>query len=1501
MLSRNLEMQTCEHLDIQISASPPSPPGFRSPLGFKNHGTLRSAFESPDASAFRSLSTNVLSIDGINDSATMQKRAILTPGEEIREDYNSTNNFHAKTIRKRIQTGNSLQVGAHDSMSSFAPLLQRPISSGNLANHHEHQKKSFDQNLSIAQLESSGALQSSRFIAGTENPMSSDNLTSNNQNISSQYNQRDSPASRLRHIAAASPDIMGLVSDLVYQQNKANNGLDTDDYRDNEGEYDNSDTNVQHFQQYAIAANHVPASKLQRQLFSVHETSDSTIGADMRIISQEEERSETRFLNEYLHASATDVGSNSTLHSRNVSDAGSSMGIISINGMRGADSRGFLPSFSPSSDTGDNDYTQYVSQKRAQRKMASDASSEDGFEKSYGSDNSGSTSNWGQAQSFRLNKNSLLGDQPISGVSAGTGGPTAEIVIKPPNQRYTSSYAHTQYENLPETLLTSHPNSKYGSVSAFSSTSVRFPNKQDWSERAQFDPQLGAETLRVPIAKRNMPATGSIGFSGPVPIPINNVRTGGIAPPAVPSRSELNGSAAAWDWKGKKLVNNNDATAANQIAIASGLKVTSITTEQDMRLNSTFIESKQGKNGISNTSKSNNKEKNSKASTQNVAVIQSKQQIESTISEASNTTLRDSRDELVESPNSKNSSKQFYRVLRLKERENVSEAVRFAESALMEVPENVRWRVYLELADLAKRQNDFQRAREYYKCACEKKPQAPQSWTEWSKMEEECGNLRESLQILRLGLKQCSFNEGLLTKAVRQQERLHKLQDARSMLAMLKHENIEKTWKAVLEGALLEERAGRLPIARLLFKFLIQNVPWYGPIYYEAFKLEEKNGNLKSAAAIARRGLAELPRYGPLWFGLLKIEEKADAEAEKSSAFTGRSPKLPRMRTEVDAAVRDISRELVWKIHFEHAQALERAAEVAAAGLLVNSTHYENMSQARDALLASARQALIRSALACPANLRWKIWLAGARLEVGAGHAYRARRLLCQALAEAPAKHRSTVYLECSRLEEFYGRVDVARRLLIHVLDEAKSEWKPFLELIMLEARAGRIKYAAELTQHALEMHPGTGRIWAVFVQLCHRLEGTSLGVNTDKDATPLDSSFMTIKSGNNIPSKHEALLRALREVPKSGEVWAEGARCRLNPLHVDSFDLGGAQKFLGFAAHFTPQYGDSFVEMLRVEMLTQVVLPYVLVMTGQPVATFLSRFVCLESESDSAASIGDASFISALVERIIRSSTDFSAAASSVGTDVNANMDIPPRRPDVRRKVLSDMLNLRFDIQLNESSFSEVVLERLLRRCTNAEPNYGVLWYFCRAAQTDSPADVLRAARAPILQELLLTMPLYVRACCYYVRHCYANALGGADSVGCTTEHVMLGPSGRLWGQTSRDEHTSLDAAQVPSITAEVKPHIEYQLAKEYLSDFRAVHDFLTADLYTRANSAPENDSTIQDCNVPLVVNLGHGRVFSSPDFISASIGLNRLTLSRTAPAEARRKVLYEPDQLSA
>ena len=99
----------------------------------------------------------------------------------------------------------------------------------------------------------------------------------------------------------------------------------------------------------------------------------------------------------------------------------------------------------------------------------------------------------------------------------------------------------------------------------------------------------------------------------------------------------------------------------------------------------------------------------SNASNSAVPIVVSNTIIPQTPHTAAHTVTKADRQELVESPHSKLAYKDFYRHFRSMERESVENAKAYAEDSLQLMPPNAKWRVLLELADLAKRSNDFEK------------------------------------------------------------------------------------------------------------------------------------------------------------------------------------------------------------------------------------------------------------------------------------------------------------------------------------------------------------------------------------------------------------------------------------------------------------------------------------------------------------------------------------------------------------------------------------------------------------------------------------------------------------------------------------------------------------------------------------------------------------------------------------------------------------------------
>ena len=174
---------------------------------------------------------------------------------------------------------------------------------------------------------------------------------------------------------------------------------------------------------------------------------------------------------------------------------------------------------------------------------------------------------------------------------------------------------------------------------------------------------------------------------------------------------------------------------------------------------------------------------------------------------------------VTESPSERQAFKEFGRTFRQRENVSLEAAREYALSRLDPrshetcLPPATHWRVHLELADVAKRSNAIEDARRHYREACRLQPRASQGWLEHSKLEEECGRLDRCAAILREGLGHCATNENLLIRAVKFYERRGDLDRARQLLSRTKHLSIDKSWKTVLEGALLEARVGRYTMA----------------------------------------------------------------------------------------------------------------------------------------------------------------------------------------------------------------------------------------------------------------------------------------------------------------------------------------------------------------------------------------------------------------------------------------------------------------------------------------------------------------------------------------------------------------------------------------------------------------------------------------------------------------------------------------------------------------
>ena len=168
---------------------------------------------------------------------------------------------------------------------------------------------------------------------------------------------------------------------------------------------------------------------------------------------------------------------------------------------------------------------------------------------------------------------------------------------------------------------------------------------------------------------------------------------------------------------------------------------------------------------------------------------------------------------------------------------------------------------------------------------------------------------------------------------------------------------------------------------------------------------------------------------------------------------------------------------------------------------------------------------ITNSVLSCPDNIKWKIWLLASRLLIRMGQEKQSREFIERSCFETPLKQIPFSLVEYAKHFEIQGDVDRARKIMDQAKRMSKGEWKTQFEAVMLEVRAGAFDEAESMVKDSLEVYFATGRLWATLIQMRHQRART---------AEDFEITFKTFK-------------QALNEIPKSGEVWCEGARIAMS------------------------------------------------------------------------------------------------------------------------------------------------------------------------------------------------------------------------------------------------------------------------------------------------------------------------------------------------------------------
>lgn len=390
---------------------------------------------------------------------------------------------------------------------------------------------------------------------------------------------------------------------------------------------------------------------------------------------------------------------------------------------------------------------------------------------------------------------------------------------------------------------------------------------------------------------------------------------------------------------------------------------------------------------------------------------------------------------------------------------DVTQFITRALGAMNTLHPSVSYKLWIELADSCKRCSRQEEASACYFRALYECPTAVHIWLEWSKMEEEAGNIKLALRLLQTAIQCCGFNDGVVLRILRTFEKLGRIKAARAVLGACKDLDVmsDSIAKIMSEGAQLEARQRNYGISHVMMSMLVQQNAIHGTLWLEWTNILHTAGDVVQMFNVTLRGIVAAPKYGPLWLSLLRVIEELclfSSPTEYEQAMSLCQKAIPLVGTDETEVLLRIPRRHphrnIWGIQLTN--------EVCLVACMCTARETSWRSWLEGALvihrlggdLLTIQSMLMKSLKSSPWSVVWKVWYCASLMDPD-----NQLVLLERSLAAAPKKMKCTVMLELSRTMEYRGDVDIAREFLASVRKTHIQEWKVFLESVMMEFRCG--------------------------------------------------------------------------------------------------------------------------------------------------------------------------------------------------------------------------------------------------------------------------------------------------------------------------------------------------------------------------------------------------------------------------------------------------------------
>lgn len=200
------------------------------------------------------------------------------------------------------------------------------------------------------------------------------------------------------------------------------------------------------------------------------------------------------------------------------------------------------------------------------------------------------------------------------------------------------------------------------------------------------------------------------------------------------------------------------------------------------------------------------------------------------------------------------------------------------------------------------------------------------------------------------------------------------------------------------------------------------------------------------------------------------------------------------------------------------------------------------------------------------------------------------------------------------------------------------------------------------------------------------------------------------------------------------------------------------------------------------------------------------------------------------------------------------------------------------------------------LRRCANADPNYGSAWFECREQPFDVPSSVVDSAARRMARDVAKAERVYARAIMHFVCRCAASD--------CAAEAA----SGERF--TSRDSAFVSPVKSSKGATQFATPVRDGKESELRRLRQRASHSSGASSVLTRMKEQEDSlrrhrelCADAAQAQVAAADTAGSRGGFSVSDFVTGLVDMNRGAFGpdRLLSADARRKSLYGADHILA